>query len=478
MGRPLVQHEATPLAAPGERWATHLSVLQATVERHAQAASPEAALQARRLLLDTLGCAIAGRHAPEVLRLETILAKLEPGAWFLPGGPPLTMTSATQVLATAATWDEACEGHALAHGRPGVALVAALLPLALQGGASLRSFVDAFVLGYEVGARAGAWLRVRPGMHVDANWPSIGVAAGVAGLLGLPPAGIMQAINIAACQLSTSLYLPVATGCTARNTYLAHSALLGSQAAFASAAGMDAPADALAYYASDHAAASTQAMPPAAETLMLDAYIKPFAAVRHVHYGAVAAARIRERLAGATEGIEALVLTVYPEAAIYCGNRAPRTPIQAQFSLSFGVAAMMRFGELDPSVYAADRFQDVELRRLEALVVVRTDEALFQSSGSSGRGATLDVEHTGGPLHEQVGAIAGDPGQALDRGALCAKFRRYTARDLPDKRALQFCNSLLDVPDIDLSALWQQLAPSKPAPSRRRTASHPDANIV
>ena len=472
-----MQLDILPVAVPGERWAGHLSVLQATVARHAQAASPEAALQARRLLLDTLGCAIAGRHAPEVMRLETILARLEPGAWRFPGGPPLTMASATQVLATAATWDEACEGHALAHGRPGVALIAALLPLALQGGASLRHFVDAFVLGYEVGARAGAWLRVRPGMHVDANWPSIGVAAGVAGLLGLPPAGILQAINIAACQLATSLYLPVATGCTARNTYLAHSALLGSQAAFASAAGMDAPPDALAHYANDHAAASAQDMPPATKTLLLSAYIKPFAAVRHVHYGAVAAARIRERLAGATQGIEALTLTVYPEAAVYCGNRAPRTPIQAQFSLSFGVAAMLRFGELDPSVYAADRFDDAELRRLEALVVVHTDEALFQSSGPSGpsgRGATLDVEHTGGPLHEQVGVIAGDPGQALDRGALCAKFRRYTARDLLDKRALLFCNTLLDVPDIDLAALWQRIAPVKPASSRRGNASTAD----
>jgi 2-methylcitrate dehydratase PrpD len=134
---------------------------------------------------------------------------------------------AAQVLAMAATWDEACEGHALAHGRPGVPLVAALLPLALKRGASLGEFVDAFVLGYEVGARCGAWLRIRPGMHVDANWPALGVAAGVARLLGLAPAGIVQAIDIAACQLATSLYLPVREGRTARNTYLGHSASLG-----------------------------------------------------------------------------------------------------------------------------------------------------------------------------------------------------------------------------------------------------------
>jgi 2-methylcitrate dehydratase PrpD len=281
------------------------AVLQAVVALHAaQPAGAEAAAQARRLLVDTVGCALAGRHAEEVRRLEAALAACEPGDFSLPAGPAMSVQPAAQVLAMAATWDEACEGHALAHGRPGVPLVAALLPLALKRGASLGEFVDAFVLGYEVGARCGAWLRIRPGMHVDANWPALGVAAGVARLLGLAPEGIVQAIDIAACQLATSLYLPVAQGRTARNTYLGHSASLGLQAAFASAAGIDAPEGALAHYAANHAASSAQLQPqplPGASALLLrDAYLKPFAAVRHVHYGATAARKLREQFAHGT----------------------------------------------------------------------------------------------------------------------------------------------------------------------------------
>jgi hypothetical protein len=180
------EREYEPAHAPDAQRA----VLQAVVALHAaQPASDEAAAQARRLLVDTVGCALAGRHAEEVRRLEAALAACEPGDFSLPAGPSMSVQSAAQVLAMAATWDEACEGHALAHGRPGVPLVAALLPLALRRGASLGEFVDAFVLGYEVGARCGAWLRIRPGMHVDANWPALGVAAGVARLLGLAPAG-------------------------------------------------------------------------------------------------------------------------------------------------------------------------------------------------------------------------------------------------------------------------------------------------
>lgn len=454
------QHDQQQPHAPDAQRA----VLQAVVALHAaQPAGAEAAAQARRLLVDTVGCALAGRHAQEVQRLEAALAACEPGEFSLPAGPSMSVQSAAQVLAMAATWDEACEGHALAHGRPGVPLVAALLPLALKRGARLGEFVDAFVLGYEVGARCGAWLRIRPGMHVDANWPALGVAAGVARLLGLAPEGIVQAIDIAACQLATSLYLPVAQGRTARNTYLGHSASLGLQAAFASAAGIDAPEGALAHYAANHTGNAVQSQPlPGASVLLLrDAYLKPFAAVRHVHYGATAARNLRAQLAGGTQGVSRIVLVVYEEAIVYCGNRAPRTPIQAQFSLSFGVAAMLRFGDVDPSVYAAPRFDDAELRRLEALVELQTDAGLTTRGQ---RGATLTVTHGAGTCEDTVGTIAGDAAHPLDRAALAAKFTHYAANAVDGLNgvnainAMHFCDGVLDAPaGTALGALWQQL---------------------
>ena len=440
------------------------AVLQATVALHAaQAATPEAAMQARRLLVDTVGCALAGRHADEVHRLEAALAACEPGEFRLPGGPAMGVQAAAQVLAMAATWDEACEGHALAHGRPGVPLVAALLPLALRRGATVGEFTDAFVLGYEIGARCGAWLRIRPGMHVDANWPALGVAAGAARLLGLTPAEIGQAIDIAACQLATSLYLPVRQGRTARNTYLGHSASLGLQAAFASAAGIDAPAGALAHYAAHHAAQAEQPLLDPTVLLLRDAYLKPFAAVRHVHYGATAARKLRAQLgdgAGNTMGIRRIVLKVYEEAIVYCGNRAPRTPIQAQFSLSFGIAAMLRFGDVDPSVYAAPRFDDAELRRLEALVELEPDAEL---TARKQRGATLSLTLDSRVIEDTVGTIAGDADSPLDRAALSAKFMHYAAGmpalGAPASKAARFCDGVLDAPaDTALAALWQQLA--------------------
>ena len=441
------------MSADLQRWDAHVASVRDTVERHHREAPADKVSQhARLLVLDTLGCALAGRRAPEVHALEASLAGLEPGDFRFPGGPPLGLRAAAQILAIAATWDEACEGHPSAHGRPGIPAIAVLLPLALRRGASLGDFLSSLVMGYEVGARAGAWLRIPSGLHVDGNWPGIGVAAAVACLLGLPPEAILRAINIAACQLGTSLYLPVRTGATVRNLYLARSAMLGMDAALAAQAGIGAPIEATAHYAEHFSRAEPAPLPPASADVILGAYLKPFAAVRHVHYGALAARALRTELGGRTQDIRRIELSIYDEAITYCGNRNPRAPLTAQFSLSFGVAAMLRFGALDPACYDEPRFSDPELRRLEQLVEVVPDPDL---TAKRQRGARLAV------VADQAHACtvaATHPDLYLDAEAAAAKFALNARATTSEATARSFCAALLSAPPaMALADWWQQL---------------------
>ena len=195
---------------------------------------------------------------------------------------------------------------------------------------------------------------------------AFGAAAAVAHALGLNPDQIAQAVQVAACQLPMSLYLPVRSGATARNTYLGHAAQLGQSAALAVASGITAPAGALAEYAQIGLGKPPLPWDDSRGFQLLHAYFKPYAAVRHVHYGALATQALRMSLE--VSKIDRVVLQVYEEATIYCGNRAPQTPLQAQFSLSFGLAAMLRWGRLDPWVYREPQFHDPLLRALEAKV--------------------------------------------------------------------------------------------------------------
>lgn len=453
---------ADPLKPGAATPEEHLARLQRVLARSsgagAQSASPPAAVRekAKLLLLDTIGCMLAGRLAAEMTALEAALAAIESGPFRFPGGRGLSTQSATAIAAIASTWDECCEGLPYAHGRPGLPVVGALLPLAVVRDAPLEEVLRSLIAGYEVGARMGAWLRIKPGMHVDGNWPGLGAAAAVARLLGLTPEQSYTAINIAACQLPASVYLPIKTGDNARNTYIAHTAWLGLLAAFSAAAGISAPREALVHYAQGYAAASSIAAPEPEHYFILDAYFKPHATVRHAHYGIEAAQRIREQLRGDTSGIDAIRLRVYEEAAAYASNSAPQAPIQAQFSLSFGVAAGLRFGALEAEIYRPEHFHDAELRRLEQLVQVEADPEL----GAGGkRSAVLSVTAGGRRYEVRADKVRGDAESPLSREEMLAKFLRCARGAVADEKARRFASALMDNNDnAGFRTLWAQLS--------------------
>lgn len=374
----------------------------------------EVEAKARLLLLDSIGCIAAGLRHDEVRRAATTLAVWCPGDIALPGIEPRLGPAGTAALAgMAMCWDEVNEGLARAHGRPGLAVVPLLLAFP---GLPLSRLIAALALGYEVGGRAGELWRIRPGMHVDGSWHSLGAAATAAALTGADPA---RAVRIAACQIPFSLYRPLSFGMTGRNSYAGHAVLLGLIAASAAQAGSDAPADGLAEarriaLLKDDAPARA----PAGEWLMLEAYLKPYAGVRHAHYAAAAAIELRERLGG-SEAIRAVRLDTYGEALTYAAIRAPKTPIAAQFSLSFGIAAALRFGDLGPDAYRA--LDDAELQRLEALVELREDPAM---TAAGLRAARVSVETDAGEISAAADRVAGDPGYPMSPEAAEAKFRR------------------------------------------------------
>src|SRR5204863_9102135 len=173
----------------------------------------------------------------------------------------------------------------------------------------------------------------------------------------------------AACQIPASLYLPIAVGSVLRNTYPAHAVLLGMLSAAAATAGFDMPNDAFKEGRRRvlRATNPASATPPGQWTI-LAGYLKPFAGVRHSHYGVEAALRLRSHPVFSLEQVEVVRLQTYAEAVQYCGNRASRTAIQAQFSLSYAIAAALVLGDLGPNAY--DDVGDPIIRRLEQCVVV------------------------------------------------------------------------------------------------------------
>jgi 2-methylcitrate dehydratase PrpD len=402
----------------------------------------EEARAARLLLLDSLGCALAGLSHARPRALAAALAPLHPGTLRLPDCQPLGPAGAAAVLAAALLWDEANEGLARAHGRPGLPVVPLAL-VALATGARLGEALLAYALGYEVAARAGEAWRIRPGMHVDGSWHSLGAAAAAARLGGGDRAGAARAVRIAACQIPFSLYAPIAAGMDGRNSYAAHAVLLGGLAAASALAGMDAPGDGM-LVARRLALGLEEApvMEPPGRWLLGEAYLKPFAGVRHAHYAAAAALKLRPALGGALP--RAIRLETYAEALHYAGNRAPAVPIAAQFSLSWAVAAALLQGDLGPAAYAEEALADPRMRAIEAMVELAEDPSL----AAGRRGARLALLLPDGTRAEAgVIGVTGDPDRPMSEAEALAKFRRYAGTVLPEEAVEHALAAMLGSPD-------------------------------
>lgn len=420
----------------------------------------DVAARARLLFLDTLGCMIAGLAKPGPRNLATSFAALDGGA--LDGGAvrmpgadvALSVGAAARVAGMAACWDEACEGLARAHGRPGLHSFAAALPLAMARAHTLGETLAALVAGYEVAGRLGEVLRIPKGMHVDGTWGTFGATTAAARLLGLTAADTVSAIQGAACQLPWSLYLPITHGADIRNAYVGDAAARGIAQALAVLAGLTTPPGAIETF--DRLALGgnpeVKSLAPAGEWLVLQGYLKPFAAVRHVHFGAQAAINWRrEYPREGTGAIQSLDLSIYGEAITYCGNRAPRAPIQAQFSLSFGLAWALAHGDLGPDAYEEAGLNDPEVRRLETLVKITEDKTM---TAADTRGARLAIGTTTGRVEVPSGAVPGEKDLPLSEAEVEAKFIRYASPHIGDDRAKELALTLSHGPlDAELATV-------------------------
>lgn len=407
-------------------------------------ASPPVEQKTRLLILDTVGCMIAGLARPELRKLVETFSAQAPGTVLLPGAmAPLTPPHAAYVAGMAAGWDEACEGLARAHGRPGLHAIPPVLGLGMGNAGCLGRALRAVAVGYEVGGRLGEALRIQPGMHVDGMWGLFGATASAGWLMGLDASGIAAAINASACHLPYSLYLPVTAGATARISSVGHAAAQGMLQAAAAAAGMTAPENALEVLDVHVFSRKERKISLAApgNWLILEGYLKPYAAVRHVHYGASAAAQWNNRHGGDTSAVTGLELSVYEEAMRYCGNRAPGSAIQAQFSLSYGLAWALMHGDLAPDAYTPGALSDPEVVRLEALVKVTQDDRLTRENR---RGAGLTVHTGGGAENFTVDKVPGDPDLPMTPQQVVDKFLRYAAPHIGHEAAQAMADALME----------------------------------
>ena len=300
----------------------------------------------RQCLLDWLAVTLAGSREA----LSGILADqaLEDG-----GRPAASLIGRdAKISAQQAALVNGAASHALDYddvnmamgGHPTVPIVPALLALAEDSGASGADFLAAFVAGYETECRIGALVlpdHYARGFHATGTIGSFGAAAACAHLLGLDAEKTATALGIAATQAAG---LKSMFGTMCKPLHAGKAAQNGLLAAMLAARGFSSRADALecaqgfaGTQSSDFHPERALANPPGGYHLRGNLF-KYHAACYLTHAPIECARKLRREHAIETSAVREASLKVDAGASKVCHILAPKTGLEAKFSLRLTTA--------------------------------------------------------------------------------------------------------------------------------------------
>lgn len=387
------------VATPAGQDLTRALARQAIALRHADIPEDIRAW-ARQCVLDYVACALAG--AKDELT-EILLAEMaEQGG----KASATIMGHRARLPAPAAAIVNGAASHALDYddvnlampGHPSVAILPGLLALAEERGASGADVLTAFVAGYELQCRVGRVMAPGHydvlGFHATATVGSFGSAAACAHLMGLDEDRFAMALGIAATQAAG---LKSMFGTMCKPLHAGKASYHGLMASKLAARGFTSRADALECaqgfaktHSPDFNPARALETPPQGWHIRNNLF-KYHAACYMVHAPIEAVRKLRERHNVGADRVARIRLQVEEACDRICNIQAPKTGLEAKFSLKLATAMGLSgidTGRLD--TYSATVATDA------ALVGVRDRVEIDFRPGIPNTFATVELTLTDG----------------------------------------------------------------------------------
>jgi 2-methylcitrate dehydratase PrpD len=302
---------------------------------------------ARQCVLDYVACTLAGSQ--EALT-GILLAEMQeqggaPVATVIGHGARLPVLSAALVNGAASHALDFDDVNLAMTGHPSVVLLSALLPLAEERGSSGQDVLTAFVAGYELQCRLG--LLMAPGhyntlgFHATGTLGSFGAAASCAHLLGLDAEKFAIALGIAGTQAAG---LKSMFGTMCKPLHAGKAAYHGLFAARLASRGFTARTDVVECaqgfartHSPDFHPDDALAEPPGGFHILSNLF-KYHAACYMTHAPIEAARKLREQHGVTPDSIARIRLSLDESCDRICNIPAPRTGLEAKFSLRLTTA--------------------------------------------------------------------------------------------------------------------------------------------
>jgi 2-methylcitrate dehydratase PrpD len=439
----------------------------------ARAVPPQEALDAAAAAVrDTVGVVLAGAIEPAARMVQALAGDEGRGTSAVLGTSLRTGAGAAAmangVAAHALDYDDMCF-VSLAH--PSCALMPAALAACESTGASGRTLLEGYVVGFELECRLGKAMNPRHyhdrGWHCTSTIGTVGAAAAAARVLGLTPAETAHALGIAAssaCGLKEnlgSMVKPLHAGMAARNGVMA--AQLAQRGYRASERSLDGPQGFLAAMDAQHRdlTPAVTALDTFWDILTTGITVKlyPSCAATHPPLDVLLDLRYAENVSpDDVESIDIQVDSMTPRLLIY---DRPATGLEGKFSMPFCAAAAIVDGHVGISTFGVSRIQAPDIQALMPRITMRANTAFDNTPPLSHTIVTVRLRG-GRVLERSSNGARGYPVRPASDTQLAAKFSECARRVLPAAVADEAWAMLSALEKVEqMSVLTRLLTPAR-----------------
>jgi 2-methylcitrate dehydratase PrpD len=408
---------------------------------------PAVVAEARRGILDWLGCALAGSRHPTLDKLSAALAEngSASGATVFARKTRLSHTDAALVngqMAHLLDYDDTHMDGVILHASSPV--LAALFSASEMRPVSGRDFIAAYVAGFEAGVRIGqAAAEHHPGgWHLTGTLGTFAAGAAVAKLFGLDAQKMTHALGIAGTQAAG---MQQNRGTMCKSFHAGRAASNGLLAALLAEKGFDSSEEII---EGKRGFARIYSKRTELELLNKDLGkrwmiatngYKPYACGVVQHPAIDAMIDLRRQLAGELHHIDGVDIRVNEQVISITGAAKPTTGLHSKFSMYHSAAVAMIDGAAGIAQYTDQRASDPQVIALRDKVKISADASLRNDQAvarlvQDGKVFESKIEHASGttanPMSDEAieqkflanAAVAFDSAQATDIAATIWRF--------------------------------------------------------
>ena len=405
--------------------------------------------RAKLVLIDCLGAITGGMAEPDMQNLTTMP---QPAGTASILGTAMKTDSLTAALLNgmAGTVLEMDEGSQFARGHPGMHVFPALLAAAEDGDYTGEEFLRAFVIGYDVAARAGIGTKLRMSMHPHGTWGTLGASAALAALYRLSEDQTSELLNIASSLTLATSRRTMLEGGTVRNAYTGISNQMALLACRLRQAGISGESDGISsVFGSvagtdfDHEAACERL----GERFEITRnYFKLHACCRYNHAALDALVKLMGRHEDLTDtdAINGIEVESYSLAA-ELDDQSPRNMLAAKFSVPFAIATTLVTGGTGVESFSGPALRDPRTLNLAKRVTIREDPDMTARLPDL-RPASVTVGMKDGTLFRaSVETNRGDWQDPFSKEQLSGKFMSLATRLWPEELCKNISNQIMNI---------------------------------